>query len=65
MSHKKVIIPLFLLSNIVFSESTQVDSANWKQYIRAGIVQVSQEHDSAQQLLGIGGAIALLRWKMD
>ena len=43
MSHKKVIITLLLLSNIVFSESTQVDSVNWKQYIRAGTVQVSQD----------------------
>ena len=43
MSHKKIIITLFLLSNIVFSESTQVDSVNWKQYIRAGIVQASQD----------------------
>ena len=29
------------------------------------IIQVSQDHDSAQQLMGLGGAIALLRWKMD
>ena len=29
------------------------------------IIQVSQDHDSAQQLMGLGGALALLRWKMD
>ena len=46
MSHKKVIITLFLLSNIVFSESTQVDSVNWKQYIRApGCPQESPEQE--------------------
>ncbi len=32
---------------------------------KGNIIQVSQDHDSAQQLLGLGGAIALLRWKMD
>ena len=29
------------------------------------VIQVSQDHDSAQQLMGLGGALALLRWKMD
>jgi mRNA surveillance protein pelota len=32
---------------------------------RGRIIQVSQDHDSAQQLMGLGGALALLRWKMD
>ena len=32
---------------------------------KGDVIQVSQDHDSAQQLLGLGGAIALLRWKMD
>ena len=32
---------------------------------RGAVIQSSQEHDSAQQLLGLGGVIALLRWKMD
>ena len=29
------------------------------------IVQASCDHDAGQQLLGIGGAIALLRWKLE
>ena len=29
------------------------------------IVQASSDHDAGQQLLGIGGAIALLRWKLE
>ncbi len=32
---------------------------------RGRIIQVSQDHDSAQQLMGLGGALALLRWKID
>ena len=29
------------------------------------VVQASTDHDAGQQLLGIGGAIALLRWKSE
>ena len=29
------------------------------------IVQASCDHDAGQQLLGIGGAMALLRWKLE
>ena len=29
------------------------------------IIQASTDHDAGQQLLGMGGAIALLRWKLD
>ena len=29
------------------------------------IIQASVDHDSGQQLLGFGGAIALLRWKTE
>ena len=30
-----------------------------------GIIQASVDHDAGQQLLGFGGAIALLRWKTE
>ena len=29
------------------------------------VIQASADHDAGQQLLGMGGAIALLRWKME
>ena len=29
------------------------------------LVQASTEHDAGQQLVGMGGALALLRWKID
>ena len=32
---------------------------------RGTIIQASTDHDAGQQLLGMGGAIALLRWKLD
>ena len=28
------------------------------------VIQASSEHDSGKQLLGMGGAIAILRWKL-
>ena len=32
---------------------------------RGEVIQASVDHDAGQQLLGMGGAIALLRWKLD
>ena len=32
---------------------------------RGEVIQASTDHDSGQQLIGMGGAIALLRWKVD
>ena len=29
------------------------------------VIQASTDHDSGQQLHGMGGAIAILRWKLD
>ena len=29
------------------------------------VIQASTEHDSGKQLLGMGGAIAILRWKLE
>ena len=29
------------------------------------VIQASVDHDSGQQLIGMGGAIALLRWKTE
>jgi len=57
-------------ANLIRSQDPEVRK-DWESILqtvelsKGEIIQVSQEHDSAQQLLGIGGAIALLRWKMD
>ena len=57
-------------ANLIRSPDIEVRE-NWESILQTTelskgiIIQVSQEHDSAQQLLGLGGAIALLRWKMD
>jgi protein pelota len=57
-------------ANLIRSPNIEVRE-NWESILQTTelskgiIIQVSQEHDSAQQLLGLGGAIALLRWKMD
>ena len=57
-------------ANLIRSQDAEV-RGNWESILqntelsKGIIIQVSQEHDSAQQLLGLGGAIALLRWKMD
>ena len=57
-------------ANLIRSQETEVRE-NWELILqkvelsKGSVIQVSQEHDSAQQLLGLGGAIALLRWKMD
>jgi protein pelota len=32
---------------------------------RGEVIQASSDHDAGQQLLGFGGAIALLRWKIE
>jgi stalled ribosome rescue protein Dom34 len=29
------------------------------------VIQASVDHDAGQQLIGMGGALALLRWKVD
>jgi stalled ribosome rescue protein Dom34 len=57
-------------ANLIRSPDSEVRN-NWENILhttelsKGKIIQVSEEHDSAQQLLGLGGAIALLRWKMD
>jgi stalled ribosome rescue protein Dom34 len=32
---------------------------------RGEVIQASEDHDAGQQLIGMGGAIALLRWKVE
>lgn len=39
--------------------ASQVESS------RGEVIQASSDHDAGQQLLGFGGAIALLRWKIE
>ena len=46
-------------------------NSNWESIVgnvessRGTVIQASVDHDAGQQLVGMGGAIALLRWKMD
>mgnify|MGYP001196589728 FL=1 len=57
-------------ASLIRSQDREV-RGNWESILhtvelsKGTIIQVSQDHDSAQQLIGLGGAIALLRWKMD
>lgn len=39
--------------------ASQVESS------RGEVIQASEDHDAGQQLIGMGGAIALLRWKVE
>ncbi len=32
---------------------------------RGDVIQASEDHDAGQQLIGLGGAIALLRWRVE
>ena len=51
--------------------STGKDSVKWEKIANevmgsgGGVLQASVDHDAGQQLLGMGGAMALLRWKID
>ena len=47
MTHiKQVLIAIVICSsnNITLAQNTELDSVNWKQYIRGGLVQVSKDN---------------------
>ena len=52
-------------------EGAAISQGRWEQIgkeiksSRGEVIQASVDHDAGQQLLGLGGAIALLRWKLD
>ena len=53
------------------NENEKIGNMTWSKWaegleaIGADLIQCSTDHDSGQQLLGMGGAIALLRYRMD
>ena len=56
---------LVIEAGMLRSEDVWIDAAS---QVRAGggeVVQASAEHDAGDQLMGLGGVIALLRWKLD
>lgn len=62
---------LIVNSDLVREEDAMIGDLTWHDFLShldekgSHLVQASIEHDAGQQLNGLGGAIALLRWKMD
>jgi protein pelota len=62
---------LIVNSDLIRDEEAKIGDEFWSDFINrldekgAQLVQASIEHDAGQQLDGLGGAIALLRWKVD
>lgn len=61
---------LVIQASIIRGEDTEIN-AMWSSIIeyvnlsKGEVIQSSTDHDSGQQLIGMGGAIALLRWKLE
>ena len=61
---------MLITADLLRDESVQIAGQTWQEWsknlseIGGEMVQCSTDHDSGQQLLGIGGAIALLRFKI-
>ena len=59
-----------ITADLLRDESEKIGDMSWLKWaegleaIGAELVQCSTDHDSGQQLLGMGGAIALLRYRM-
>ena len=60
---------LLISADLLRADGEQIDGQSWQEWSQklakygGAIVQCSTDHDSGQQLLGMGGAIALLRFK--
>ena len=60
-----------LVIDAAMLRSASEDSAKWENIANevmgtgGGVIQASVDHDAGQQLLGMGGAMALLRWKIN
>ena len=61
---------LLVSADLLRDLSAEIDGKSWEEWcglltdIGGKLVQCSTDHDSGQQLLGMGGAIALLRFKI-
>jgi len=57
-------------ADLLRDEEAMINGKSWESWclaladIGGEMVQCSTDHDSGQQLIGIGGAIALLRFKI-
>ena len=62
---------LIVLADLLRDEEAVICGEPWFEFVRrleetnSELVQASTEHDAGLQLEGMGGALALLRWKMD
>ena len=56
---------LVIEAGMLRSEDSWTDAASQVRTGGGEVVQASAEHDAGEQLVGLGGAIALLRWKLD
>lgn len=62
---------LIVLADLIRDEEATIGDELWYEFVRrldetnSELVQSSTEHDAGKQLEGMGGALALLRWKMD
>ena len=60
-----------ITADLLRDENEKIGNMTWSKWaegleaIGADLIQCSTDHDSGQQLLGMGGAIALLRYRMD
>ena len=61
---------LLVAIDLLRNEETEVDGVMLSNWIRGlddiggKLVQCSTEHDAGEQLMGLGGVVALLRYKM-
>ena len=61
---------LLVSADLLRDIAAEIDGKSWEEWcgllsdIGGNLVQCSTDHDSGQQLLGMGGAIALLRFKI-
>ena len=61
---------LLVAIDLLRDEQTEIDGVMLSTWIRgldgigANLVQCSTEHDAGEQLIGLGGVVALLRYKM-
>ena len=56
------------MADLLRSEDRQSDWESISGAVEASggkVIQASTEHDAGKQLEGMGGAIALLRWKLE
>tara|TARA_B100001750_G_scaffold86340_1_gene68072 strand:+ start:482 stop:1534 length:1053 start_codon:yes stop_codon:yes gene_type:complete len=56
---------LVIEAGMLRSEVAWADAASEVRTAGGQVIQASSEHDAGEQLMGLGGAIALLRWKLD